>query len=259
MTLTLGRAPFGDQRGTFDIDVPERVAYVDTWPRRMRAMFADRVVLDTTRALMLHATGSPPTLLVPSDDIASDIIVSDASERTFAVRVGNRTETHAFRIVDGLTGAAGDAVTGMLEARFDAMDRWFEEDDAVQVHLRDPYHRVDVRASSRHVVVRDGDRLIAESTRPKLLFETGLSPRFYLPFADVHTHLLTPSDTVSHCPYKGAGQHWHLVSDDRTNIVSTDAGWSLPNPFAEAFAAIEHIAFYPELVQIVVDGTQVID
>ena len=99
---------------------------------------------------------------------------------------------------------------GYVTVRYYTMDRWFEEDEPIYAHPRDPYHRVDVRASSRHVVVRRDHEVVAESRRPKLLFETAVPIRYYLPFAEVRIHLLEKSDTVSECPYQGDGQHWHL-------------------------------------------------
>lgn len=90
-----------------------------------------------------------------------------------------------------------------------AMDQWFEDDDPVYATPRDPYHRVDVRSSSRHVIVRHQGHVAAESSRPKRLFETGNPIRYYLPLADVRTGLFSKSDYVSACTYKGDGQHWH--------------------------------------------------
>ena len=113
-----------------------------------------------------------------------------------------------------------------------------------------------MRASSRHVVVRHNGQLVAESRRPKLLFETGIPVRYYLPFADVRVDLLEQSDTVSECPYKGDGQHWHLrTGDSRID----DAAWSLPHPLPEGLAAAQHICFYPDKVDIEVDGEPVED
>lgn len=131
------------------------------------------------------------------------------------------------------------------------MDRWFEEDAPIYAHFRDPYHRVDVRMSSRHVVVRHGDLVIADSGRPRLLCETGGPTRYYLPFADVRIDVLELSGTVSECPYKGDGRHWHLIVDeDRVD----DVAWSLPHPLPESFAAAEHISFYRDKVTVEVDG-----
>jgi uncharacterized protein (DUF427 family) len=140
---------------------------------------------------------------------------------------------------------AAPPLQGWALLSFEAFDRWFEEDEPIYAHPRDPYHRVDVRASSRHVVVRHHGQVIAESNRPKLLFETGLPTRYYLPMIDVSTDLLEPSATVSECPYKGDGQHWHLHSGgERVD----DACWSLPHPLPEGIAAAQHLCFYPNKV-----------
>ncbi|CAN5831035.1 hypothetical protein BH23ACT10_BH23ACT10_24950 [soil metagenome] len=134
------------------------------------------------------------------------------------------------------------------------MDRWLEEDEPVYGHPRDPYHRVDVRAASRHVVVRHGGRVVADSQRPKLVFETGNPIRYYLPWADVDADLLSPSDTLSVCPYKGEGHYWHLTAGGDT---VPDAGWSLPHPLPEGLGAGQHVCFHPDKVEVTVDGERI--
>lgn len=110
------------------------------------------------------------------------------------------------------------------------------------------------RSSSRYVVIRAAGEIVAESSRPKLLFETAVPTRYYLPMADVRVDLLQRSDTISECPYKGDGQHWHVTVGD-TRIE--DAAWSLPHPLPEGFPAAEHICFYPNKVDTSVDAEPV--
>lgn len=117
--------------------------------------------------------------------------------------------------------------------------------------MRDPYHRVDVLASHRHVLVEHAGTIVADTTRPKMLFETGLPPRYYIPWADVRFGLLELSQTVSECPYKGDGQHWHLRT---AGAHVADAAWSLPHPLPEGIPAAEHVSFYPDPVTVTVDG-----
>ena len=107
------------------------------------------------------------------------------------------------------------------------MDEWYDEDERVEGHLRDPYHRVDVRRSSRHVRVRlnDSDTVLAETSLPLLLSETGLPNRFYIPAEDVRQDLLEPSDTHTVCPYKGTASYWSVNAGDRK---LTDAVLVLP-------------------------------
>jgi len=254
MTLTFGRSPFGSDRGSFDCPVPERVAYAEPWPRRLRAVLAGRTVLDTRRGVMLHRTGLAPLVLFPPEDLDAESVVSGTEAGRETVRVGERSAADAVRSAPVLAGAAGERVDGLVSLQFEAADRWFEEDDPVYAHLRDPYHRVDVRGSSRHVVVRFEGQVVAQSRRPKLLFETGLPVRYYLPFSDVRLEHLELSETVSECPYKGDGQHWHLVVEGRR---VADAAWSLPHPLPEGIAATEHVCFYPDKVEVEVDGERI--
>ena len=137
--------------------------------------------------------------------------------------------------------------------RFDwaAMDAWFEEDEQVFTHARDPYTRVDILASSRHVRVEVDGVTIAESTSPRLLFETGLPVRYYLPKPHVRMGLLAPTDTVTHCPYKGKAEYWSVRTGDD---VHEDLAWSYPAPFPESQKIAGLIAFYNDKVDIYVDG-----
>jgi uncharacterized protein (DUF427 family) len=120
------------------------------------------------------------------------------------------------------------------------------------VHPRDPYHRVDVLNSSRHVRVIVGGEAVADSRRPRILFETGLPMRLYLPRMDVRMDLLTPSETVTACPYKGRTVHFDLTRDGRT---WSDIAWSYPFPIPECPKIENLVCFYDERVDAVeVDG-----
>jgi uncharacterized protein (DUF427 family) len=123
----------------------------------------------------------------------------------------------------------------------------------VSTHPRDPHTRVDILPSSRHVrVVVDGVT-IAESASPRLLFETGLPPRYYLPKTHVRLDLLTPTDTVTHCPYKGQASYWSVRAGDS---VHEDLAWSYPTPLPESQKVAGLIAFYNEKVELYVDGVR---
>jgi uncharacterized protein (DUF427 family) len=250
MSLMVGGGPFGPGGGQFSFGpIPDNLWYVEDWPRRMRAVFAGETVLDSRRGKLLHERGAFPAHYYPMADLRADLLVPADEPGRWSVTARGRTAHGAVTARNGVA-----PLDGYVTIDHGAMDRWFEEDDPVYAHPRDPYHRVDVRASSRHVVVRHNSEMIAESHRPKLLFETGIPVRYYLPIADVRIDLLDKSDTVSQCPYKGDGQHWHLRTGD-TRI--DDAAWSLPHPLPEGFAAAQHICFYPDKVDIEVDGEPV--
>ncbi|WFR66110.1 DUF427 domain-containing protein [Curtobacterium flaccumfaciens] len=147
---------------------------------------------------------------------------------------------------DGLDGWLGVTWTpGVLDA-------WYEEDDPVITHPRDPHNRVDALPSSRHVVVRDGDRVLADTTAPVAVYETGLPTRWYVPPADVRFDAIVETDTVSECPYKGhATEYWGVRRPDGS---VQDVAWSYPDPFPAVAAVRGLVAFWGERVTVEVDG-----
>jgi len=130
---------------------------------------------------------------------------------------------------------------------FRAFDAWYEEDERNVGHPRDPFHRIDVVQSSRHVRVEADGAVLAESTTPYVLFETYLPARFYLPAEDVRMDLLTPSDTRTRCAYKGEASYWALGG-------AGDVAWTYREPLREAAEVRDRIAFFNERVDVVVDG-----
>jgi uncharacterized protein (DUF427 family) len=127
------------------------------------------------------------------------------------------------------------------------VDAWFEEDEEVFTHPRDPHTRVDVLPSSRHVRVEVDGLTIAESASPRLLFETGLPVRYYLPKTHVRMDLLMPTDTVTHCSYKGQAEYWSVRAGDQ---VHEALGWSYPTPLPESQKTVGLVAFYNEKVDL---------
>ena len=131
--------------------------------------------------------------------------------------------------------------------------RWFEEEQRVFVHARDPYHRVDALPSSRYVRVEVNGELVAESRRPTSVFETSLPTRFYLPREDVRADLLVPSSTVTACPFKGVASYWSVRLQ---NAVMPDLVWSYREPITEIPGIRDLLCFFNEHVDLVVDGEQ---
>jgi uncharacterized protein (DUF427 family) len=134
---------------------------------------------------------------------------------------------------------------------WDAMSEWLEEDEPVYTHPRDPHTRVDILASSRHIRVEVDGVTVADSKSPRILFETGLPPRYYLPLTDARTDLLRPSDTQTHCPYKGTASYWSV---DTGKELHSDIVWIYRAPLPESQKIAGLVAFYDEKVDVYIDG-----
>jgi uncharacterized protein (DUF427 family) len=134
---------------------------------------------------------------------------------------------------------------------WEAIDEWLEEDEPVYTHPRDPYTRVDILASSRHVRVEVDGVTVAASAQPRILFETGLPPRYYLPLSDVRLNLLRPSATRSHCPYKGTASYWSM---DTGQAVRADIAWIYRTPLPESQKIAGLACFYNEKTDLYLDG-----
>jgi uncharacterized protein (DUF427 family) len=231
---------------------------VEPTPRRVRAFLGQVAVADSKRVLMLLEQGHLPIYYFPPEDVRMDLLEptkrrthcpykGDASYWT--VKVGDRTaENAAWGYLEPLPGRSD--IKGYIAFYWNKLDAWFEEDDEVFVHARSPYHRVDVLNSSRHVRVEVDGETVADTRRPRLLLETGLPVRYYIPKADVRMDLLEPTDTVTACPYKGQARYWSAQVGD-TGVK--DAAWSYPAPIPEC-PKIEHmVAFFNERVDLYVD------
>jgi len=265
MTLTIGSAPFGRSPGgvfNFDYEAPQHVLYFEDSPRRVRSELGDRTVADSERVKLLHETGHLPVYYFPQEDVDASLL-EPTDHRTqcpfkgdasyWSIRVGDRVAENAiWSYPEPLDGAP--PLAGYMAFRWDAVDRWLEEDEEIEGHPRDPYTRIDVRASSRHVRVGLRDEILADTVRPKLLFETSLPTRIYVPRADVRTDLLSRSQTGTYCPYKGRASYWSArASDEPVENVA----WSYPEPFPEASRVRDHLSFLHEELTVEVDGAEV--
>lgn len=267
MTLTYGEAPFSDRPGgvfNFRRQGPGPVLYWEDFPKRVRVELNGVTIGDSRRVKALHETGEFMVLYFPREDVEMHYLERSDHETEsphkgtaayWSVRVGDRVAAHAAWSYER-PAASAPPMSGYVAFVYAAMDAWFQEDDRVYAHPRDPYHRFDVHNSSRHVIVRRGGSVIAESRSPRVLFETGIVPRYYLPPQDVRIDLLQRSATVSQCPYKGDGQHWNLTVD---GITVPDAAWTLPQPLGEAQVIANFFCFYSEKLEVVVDGGPLVE
>jgi uncharacterized protein (DUF427 family) len=151
----------------------------------------------------------------------------------------------------GVRGFDDPDLAGYVTIAWDAVEHWYEEDEEVFVHPRDPFVRVDALRSSRHVRVERDGQLLAESDAPILVFETGLPTRYYLPESDVDASLLGDSDLQTGCPYKGFASYCDVMLDKRRH---PNLFWYYPAPFPEVAPVKGHLAPYNERVDLIVDG-----
>lgn len=230
---------------------------IEAGTKRVRAYLGGEVVADTVSPVLVWEVPYYPTYYFPLADVRAQLLEADGGVahspsrgdgQVFTVKAGSQEAPHAaIRYEDSPI----EELRALARLNWDAMDAWFEEDEQVFTHPRDPYTRVDILASSRQVRVEVDGATIAESTSPRLLFETGLPVRYYLPKTHVRLDLLDPTDTVSHCPYKGDAEWWSVRT---ANTVHDDLAWSYRTPLPESQKVAGLIAFYNEKVDIYLDG-----
>lgn len=231
--------------------------HIELSPRRVRTYFGGQLVADSERVLLVYESRRPPAYWFPLADVRTDLLTTkahgeepDAEIVRWRISVASREVENAARSYSHPTGDRAP-LEDHLTFTWNAMDSWFEEDQEVFVHPRDPYTRVDVVESSRHVRVEIEGQVVAETKRPRLLYETGLPTRYYIPKQDVRMDLLESSTATSRCPYKGVAVYWTVRLGERS---FKDIVWSYPAPIPECPKIENLLSFYNEKVDIYVDG-----
>jgi uncharacterized protein (DUF427 family) len=230
---------------------------VEPAPKRVRIMLGGTVIADTTDAVYVWEGPSYPQYYIPLAHVAPGVL----KETRNTSRSPSRGTAQHYSVAGG-DHVADDAAWCYTESpiealrdrvRFDwwAMEAWFEEDEEVFVHPRDPYTRVDILRSSRTVRIEVAGVVVAETTHPTFLFETGLPRRTYIPKLDVRMDLLDPTPSASMCPYKGTARYWSVRAGGQ---VFPDLAWSYDAPFRESAPIAGLVAFYDEKVDVLVDG-----
>ncbi|KDN16875.1 hypothetical protein DV20_37860 [Amycolatopsis rifamycinica] len=222
--------------------------------KRVRVFLGGQLVADTVHPLLVWEVPYYPTYYLPRADVVNGVLTP--SGRTA------HSPSRGEAVLSTIKGAGAEAVDGALEypdspieelrghVRFEfAAFDWFEEDEQIFTHPRDPGVRVDILPSSRHVRIEVDGVTVADSVRPHLLFETGLPTRYYLPRVDVRMDLLSRTDVVTHCPYKGAAEHFDVAGHE-------DLAWSYPTPLPESTRVAGLVAFLDEKVDVYVDGVR---
>ncbi len=257
MGMMTGSGPLSRHpTGQFNFEAPEpgRALYLEPSPKRVRVVVAGETVVDTCDAMLLQESGLMPLYYFPPGDVRTELLEpSDKHTRCpkkgeasyYNLRVGERVvEDAAWYYPDPIEGAP--PIKDLIAFYWDRVDQWFEEDEELFGHARDPYHRIDVRPSSRHIRISLDGEPLAESHRPMALFESNLPVRWYIPREDVVAEL-KPSDTTSVCPYKGHAQYYSVP--DHEDLI-----WYYVDPFPEALPIAGLLCFYNEKVDLEIDG-----
>jgi uncharacterized protein (DUF427 family) len=229
--------------------------------RRVRAIAGGETLVDSRRALLVwEPRRICPSYAVPAADIRAELSPAPEANGQAAgvlhpgVPFGVHTTAGDPLTVGDRVGAgfrfADEALDGYVELDFRAFDEWYEEEERIFSHPRDPFHRVDILPSSRSVRIEVDGETVAETTRARLLFETSVYTRFYIPREDVRPEL-QPSERTSHCPYKGQASYWSVEAGGR---LRQDLGWSYENPRPEVSAIQGFVAFWDERVDVYLDG-----
>ncbi len=235
--------------------LPRRLLYAEPLRRRMRVMFGRTWIADSEDVVLLHEPARYPVAYFPQDDIAHGFL--HPAEHTtehpelgatawYAVRHDDRDAPRAAWEHTALPGFA-EILQGRVAFAWHAMDAFYEEEERILGHAADAYHRIDIRRTARNLTVYAGDHLVADTTEPLVLFESGFAPRWYVPRTDVVPGALTPVERQTFCPYKGLCSYYDV------NGVSR-AGWSYHEPYREVDRISNHVSFEPDKVTVTING-----
>jgi len=228
--------------------------------RRLRVLVDGVVIADTIESIYLFETGHLPVYYLPKNDIRFDLLEhTDRSTHCpykgdaeyWSIVLGDRRIDDAVWSYPSPLPDAPD-LSAYAAFYWNKVDNWFEEDEEVFVHARDPYKRVDALVSSRHVEVRVNGETVADTTHPTLLFETGLPTRYYIPKIDVRMDLLQSSTLTTACPYKGTANYFSVAVPDAD--VLENVAWVYRIPLPQVPTIQNMLCFFNERVDIVVDG-----
>lgn len=224
--------------------------------RRIRAFLKGKVVADTVRPVLVWEHATHPTYFFPAEDVRADLIHTDQKETSPLLGEATVLTAHVRdHDVEGIAlrfdSSPIQELRDLVRFEWSQMDAWFDEDEEIFTHARDPYTRVDILHSSRQFMVQVDGVTVAESVRPRMLLQTGEPMRVYVPKTDLRMELFEPSDTITHCPYKGQATHWSVRVGDK---LHDDVAYTYrtPLPGCEKIASL--VAFYDEKADLYLDG-----
>jgi len=235
--------------------LPERLLFAEPLRRRMRVRFGGLWVADSEDVVLLHEPDRYPVAFFPLGHIREGVLVPETRTTAhrelgamawLSVRAGDKqTQRAAWQYTDLPSYAT--MLRDRVAFAWRSMDAFYEEDERIVGHASDPYHRNDIRQTSRHFVVRDGNRVIGETRRPLVLYESGFAPRWYVPRDDIDQSALTPVDGQTFCPYKGLASYYDIGQHKR-------AAWSYVEAWPEVARVSGFVSFEPDVVDVYLDG-----
>ncbi|MFJ9033116.1 DUF427 domain-containing protein [Streptomyces sp. NPDC102274] len=237
--------------------LPDRILFAERLRRRMRVKFNDTWIADSENVIALHEPGRYPVAYFPREDVDEPTLVpsgkvtqhKDLGDTAwYAVHAGDRTTERAAWEFTALPGHAAELL-GRIAFAWRAMDAFYEEDERILGHAADPYHRIDIRNTSRTLEVRLGDTVIARSEHPVVVFESGFAPRWYVPRADIDETQLRPVEGRTFCPYKGLCDYYDIGEARR-------AAWSYRNAYREVDRISDLVSFEADKAEVHLDGTR---
>lgn len=261
MGLSWQQGPLGATTGKFltPEPLPPRLLFVEPLRRRMRVRLAGDWIADSEDVMLLHEPARYPVAYFPLKDVRPGVLADEnrttqhqdfGNTAWFTVQSRDKTVPRAAWRHTALPVHAsilGDRVAFAWRA----MDAFYEEDDRIVGHAADPYHRIDIRQSSRHLLVKLGDRIIADSKRPVVLYESGFAPRWYVPREDVDAAALTLNPSQTFCPYKGLASYYNV--GEHAKIA-----WSYIQAWRDVARISNFLSFQQDLIDVFLDGKKLI-
>jgi uncharacterized protein (DUF427 family) len=229
---------------------------VEQGRKRIRAYLGGELVADTVQPLLVWESPHHPTYYFPASDVRAKLVATGKTEKSPSRGTGDVLDVVTdTATADGAARRYADSpfeeLRDAVRLDWDAMSEWLEEDEPIYFSPRSPYTRIDILSSSRHIRVELDGVTLADSHSPRILFETGLRPRYYLPLSDVRQEYLRPSDTQTHCPYKGTASYWSIELDGK---AYEDLVWIYRTPLPESQKIAGLASFYNEKLDVYVDG-----
>ena len=261
MGLAWQQGPLGATVGQFltPDPLPKRLLFAEPLRRRMRVKLAGEWLADSEDVVLLHEPARYPVAYFPLADIRSGVLVSEnrttqhrdlGDTAWFSVNVGDRSVAHAAWQHSALPDYAR-VLRGRVAFAWRAMDSFYEEDERIVGHAADAYHRIDISQSSRHLVVKDGDRVVADTRCPIVLFESGFAPRWYVRREDIDAAALVPAEGQTFCPYKGLASYYDIGGRQK-------AAWSYTQAWPEVARVSNLISFEQDKIDVFLDNKRLL-